>query len=331
MTQRFCQLGCAPVVVAAFERLGHRFGPDDVEGVIAICIVGLPVAFSVGDGKRLLDSLVGFLFVDAGESLEAGVHQGRNRVVADHAVVFLAGEGPYGQESDGLFMGHHGLGYACHPVRKEEGVEGVGGAEGVPLRKGGVVLSAFNRRCLVVGSAVLSVHVCYVARLQEEVVKRCVERGLLLRGPFYGEGFEVLLPGLCGVTAYFFEVPAGDLGFHVGPCALDAHRGKCDLHAQALAVAEVQDICRGLFRGAHVEGLLAYDGGVELDDEVHMPFHPFRDIFMSLDGVGVGAAYLSFDDAAVPCLFATYEAALEVQEKFPGWAVVGVSVECNMF
>ena len=46
-------------------------------------------------------------------------------------------------------------------------------------------------------------------------------------------------------------------------------------------------------------GFFADYGGVEFDDEVHMPSHPFCDIFMSFDGVGVGAADLGFDDAAV--------------------------------
>ena len=62
----------APVVHTAFQRTGDRLAFDDIEGVVPVFVVEIPVLLrfaGMGDCERLVDRLEGCLLVNTGESL----------------------------------------------------------------------------------------------------------------------------------------------------------------------------------------------------------------------------------------------------------------------
>ena len=102
-------------------------------------------AVQVGGGDHIGQGLAGVPFAEA---LEIGVDDHRDRVVADHAVGFLAAVGP-DREVAGIgarepVVRQAGLDEVVDPVRLHEGEERVLGAERVPERKFGVVVEPLD-------------------------------------------------------------------------------------------------------------------------------------------------------------------------------------------
>ena len=93
------ELRGAPVVKAGLEGAGDRLVFNEIEGVVAVFVVDLPVGLFVRSGQRGLDGCPGALLVNSGEIPQAGIHDRRHGVVPDHAVVVLAAEVPDGTEA----------------------------------------------------------------------------------------------------------------------------------------------------------------------------------------------------------------------------------------
>jgi len=213
--QRLGELRGAIVVVDILQRARNTLALDDVERQVAVAGIDIPVRLGMIDRERCLDALERGFGVKPAEALEGGVGDDRHRVVGDHAVVFLAPQGPDRHIALRLLVRDHGFDKAVHALGSENGVERMRRAVGVPERERGVVRLARRGQHLVVCSAILPVHIRDVVRLDEKVVHGGIEILFLLARPFdLGAGEQGVPRGL-GLRAHLHEVPVRDLGGQV--------------------------------------------------------------------------------------------------------------------
>ena len=136
-------------------------------------------------GAALDHSAIGLLHVDARQLGQDGIGQHGDGVVAYHAVVVLTPEVPDGEVAVGAVVQHHVAHELGGHVGRNECVERMGGAEGVPEAEGAVVgLSLGHLAYLEVRVHVASVNVAHRVGLHQDVVQPGVEDGLLLVGTF---------------------------------------------------------------------------------------------------------------------------------------------------
>ena len=85
----FGHLGSAIVVVGRLQRAGYRLDRNNVVGVIAILVVGLPIRFLVTHGQRGLDGIIGIFGTESFKTLQIGIDNHRHGMVGNHAIGFL--------------------------------------------------------------------------------------------------------------------------------------------------------------------------------------------------------------------------------------------------
>ena len=244
----------APVVVRALERARHALALDLVERVVAVLVEQVPALLAAAVvllAQGVADRLVRLGGVEPAEALQVGVHDRRHRVRADHALVVLAPERPDRQVARRLVVLHHRGDEPRHVLGREERVERMRGAEGVPQRERGVVVAKRGCAHLVVRAAVASVDVRDVVRVDEEVVERGVEVRHLVGVALRPHAAEEVVPLRARLRAHAVEVPAGNLGGKVAARARQIDGGERHLHEQRAARrhVEVEDAPHGLLGG----------------------------------------------------------------------------------
>ena len=132
LAQGLRELGGAVIVVSVLQRAGYALFVDDVVGQVAVLVQDGPVRLDVVFRQGALHRLIRLLHIEVAVALQVGVHDHRHAVVADHAVVVAAPEGPDGQESLLVVVAEGGLHEVVHDVRGEDGIEGMSGAVSVP-------------------------------------------------------------------------------------------------------------------------------------------------------------------------------------------------------
>ena len=194
---------------------------------IALVTIGVEeLAVQVGGGDHVAEGLAG---VPIAEALEVGVDDDRDRVVADHAVGFLAAVGPDRKvavvRAREPVVCQAGLDEVIDAAGLDECQKRVLGAERIPERQFGVVVEPLDGVHLAVGASDLAVNVTQERGGDQGMVDGRVKSLL-----------EVLILGLdlkrrrgrgprrCGGGGDGLEIPAGQLSLEVLAGTIDAHR-----------------------------------------------------------------------------------------------------------
>ena len=171
-------------------------------------------------------------------SLGIGIRKHRNAMVADHAPVFIAHVGPYGEQSVNTLLAvlEHRLYHVGIALRVQHVEERMQGPVGVPKREHGVVGEAFGLVDVVVEAAILSVHVHVDGGIDHRVIQRSVEHRLLVFGSISLNDSEFLVPFGLRFGQKLVEITTISLGMKVAQGAFGAGGGECDFHLQTFWV-----------------------------------------------------------------------------------------------
>ena len=249
--------------------------------------------------------------VDARQLGQDGVGEHGDGVVADHAVVVLPPEVPDGQVAVGLMVQHHVPHKLRGDVGRDEGVEGVGGPEGIPETEGAVIhLSLGHLLDFEVGVHISSIHVAHRVGLHQHVIQTGIEDGLLLVGAFDVDTAEFFLPGIVGGLHIVVKTPTFCLGLHVLSCTFVIHRRNGHFDQQFVAVFRIK--VQGSTEGATVHHIAVADiepaihqdmtGNWfgELGAEIHFSqFSPSANNAIAFDSVVIDETNLSLDDIII--------------------------------
>ncbi len=303
LPKRLGEPGGAPVVIRMFQRAGNGLRPDDVKRIVAVF---LPCVREVETPPRrifrqgLADRGERLFRVEPPEALQVGVHYHRDRMVAYHALVVLAPQSPDRQESRRPRMFQHRADEVVDALRRENRVERMRGAERVPERQGRIVVPASSLRHLSVRSAIGTVHIRYVGRLQEEMVERRVPvRAHVRRAADELGAPQHLVPCLRGGGARAIEIPAAYLRREVAGRRIWRHGGKRHLHHERSARWKIEggNRARPLLRGEtpwHLDDVR--NVVVELRRERIFPIHPYLRTQATGEGPRPVPFHVAFED-----------------------------------
>jgi hypothetical protein len=212
--------GDAPVVVGVLQRPGDRLG-----GIVTADEALAPVGV---EAEVILVGTVdhrpqGRLRVESPDTLEPGVGDDRDGVIADHGVGLVGGQFPDRKPAALLVLGKERLDELACPLRLDEVQTRMRGAKGVPEREDRVLVSVRRPVKLPVHPPVTAVHVRVEIRRQETVVESRVEDGPLgLGAPLDPDVVQGLVPATTSLPANGVKVPTWKLGIQVAPRPLEA-------------------------------------------------------------------------------------------------------------
>ena len=190
------------------------------------------------------------------EALHDEIGKGDGAGITHHAVGFVPHEVPHREVSLLLVNVVERLDKVVDLLRMHDGSERHGGAVGIPEAPGGVVLEVSVTHG-VVGAAVVSIHIVKHGGGNHGMIESRVEDGLSVGiGRCHLHLAQLRVPGLASLFARCFEVPAGELGLHVGAGAFHRDGRESHLHEHFLCgVGVAQTIVAVFSVTLHVEGL----------------------------------------------------------------------------
>ena len=238
------QAGNAAVVKSIFQGFGERpvlspFAGSHIERDVAQTPVVTDAAIGVVI-RRSDASREGFPCVEVANAFQAGIGNDGSRMVANHHFGLAAPEAPEGKTPVLAAEDEHGLYHVVHAAGSEEGIEGMGGAVGVPERESAVIQPA-GTMDFAVRPTVEAVHVAEKGRSEEGVVKGGVEAdALVMRAAPHLDFAQLGIPTAAGSKAVAVEIVVGAFHRKVLGCPLGAHAGQGGAKDEAFALLHVE-------------------------------------------------------------------------------------------
>ena len=226
--------GClidGPVVIAILQRSGSS-RRTDIKRHIAMLHV-FPDTIQISHLRGSDHRLQGFFLVDVG-SLGNGIRQNRCSMITAHAPVVIRHVAPDRKQSVYalLLMTNHRHSHVTGLVRLHQHQERMLGTIGIPQGENGIVGEAVCLVHVLVQSPILSIHIHINRRIDEGMIIRSIEHGLLVFRSFHFEGCKLTVPTIRRRTSQDIKIFSHGFGLEVLQCAFCAGSRKSHLYYQ---------------------------------------------------------------------------------------------------
>ena len=195
-----------------------------------------------GRRGRLAERLVGRRDVEVAQPLHPRIDDDRNGRVALHREGFAAVQLPLGHPPPLLVHADHRTHHVQLPLGIDQRQQLVHVAVGIPQREDRVTVVLRDARLTgTLHDRILAVHVVHEVRVDQRMVQRRIEHGLLLRrAALDADARKVVVPPCAGRPADRVERRSGGLfGVEVPAGVLHAHIGNAHAHLDLFALPEV--------------------------------------------------------------------------------------------
>ena len=143
------------------------------------------------------------------QTFQVSVGDDRNGMVTDHAAGVIPGQLPHRKLPAVQVLMNKRFNEIIGARLFDNGVKRMGGAEGIPQRKDGVIGKVFRLVDFKIGASVTPVHIHEYIGYNHRVVKGRVKDGFGLRVGFNGDLFQLPIPNPSRLDSDAIEIPIG--------------------------------------------------------------------------------------------------------------------------
>ena len=177
--------------------------------------------------------LQGFFLIDVG-SLGNGIRQNRSCMITTHTPVVIRHVAPDRKQSMYalLLMTNHRHSHVTGLFGLHQHQERMLSTIGIPQRKNGIVGKSICLMSVLVQSSIFSIHIHINRRIDESMIIRSIEHGLLIFRSFHFEGGKLTVPTIRCCTDKDIKILSHGFGLQVLQCAFCASSRKSHLYHQ---------------------------------------------------------------------------------------------------
>ena len=159
-------------------------------------------------GRTSTDSGIRLFHVKSPEAFQIGVHDDRDSMIAYHAMCLFSPQCPDRKIPHRAIVFEHTLYHSVHPLRGENGVQGMSCTIGVPKGKRGIIRARLRGIHFIVSTPITSVRVRHVVGLDKQVIERSIEILLLFVTTSHLYPIKQIVPLPAGLHTNLVEVPS---------------------------------------------------------------------------------------------------------------------------
>ena len=220
-------LAGAPVVVGAFERARNRFTFHEIERIISVAVVYIPIfLYAIVLLRQCILDLPVRLGGIERNSLQICIDDDGDRMCTDHAHGIHSPQRPYRQKTGDSPLLQHRRKHLRNLVRHKNRVERMGSAKSIPTRKRGI-----ERSFAGIG---------HIVRLDAKMIERRVPVALLILASLDLRQSKNRIPRCLCARAHALEIPTGDFSRKISSGGSHIFTGERHFHQKSFARLQVE-------------------------------------------------------------------------------------------